>query len=177
MKKTHTVFLGLLVIGSAGVAQVPRPTVKSGSDDDLTNGFRSVINAYTLIEKNFADPVSSERALYQGAIPGMLLTLDPHSNFLDPEEWREAQRRQSAQYFGVGMELTVDYDQVVVGQPFPNSPAAAAGLQRGDVILAVDKNDARGLELDAVRNLLRGPRGTPVTVTVRREGFPQPISF
>ena len=177
MKTRHTAFLALLAIGTAGMAQAQRAPAKPGSDEDLTNGFRSVINAYTLIEKNFADPVSSERALYQGAIPGMLLTLDPHSNFLDPEEWREAQRRQSAQYFGVGMELTVDGDQVVVGQPFPNSPALAAGLQRGDFIVAVDKHDARGLELGDVANLLRGPRGTPVTVTVRREGLPQPLSF
>ena len=176
MTMRHTVLVALLALGSAGVAQVKTPASRS-SQDDLTNGFRSVIDAYSLIEKNFADPVSSERALYQGAIPGMLLTLDPHSNFLDPDEWREAQRRQSAQYFGVGMELTVDGDQVVVGQPFPNSPAAAAGLQRGDVIVAVDKSDARGLELGAVANLLRGPRGTQVTVTVRREGVAQPLAY
>lgn len=178
MKIRHAAWVALLALGSIGLAQAQRSPAKSAnSDADLTNGFRSVIDAYSLIEKNFADPVSSEHVLYQGAIPGMLLTLDPHSNFLDPEEWREAQRRQSAQYFGVGMELTEDFDQVVVGQPFPNSPAAAAGLQRGDAIIAVDKNDARGLDLGAVANLLRGPRGTPVTVTVRREGFPQPISY
>src|SRR5579871_4146473 len=106
MHTRHMRLVALLALGSAGVALVHTPTVRAaGSDADLTNGFRSVINAYSLIEKNFADPVSSERALYQGAIPGMLLTLDPHSNFLDPDEWREAQRRQSAQYFGVGMEI------------------------------------------------------------------------
>ena len=149
----------------------------ASSDDDLTNGMRAVANVYSLVEKNFADPVSSERAIYQGAIPGMLQTLDPHSNFLDPEEWRDAQRRQSAQYYGVGMELTVDGDQVVVGQPFPNSPALAAGLRRGDMIVAVDKQNARGLDLGAVANLLRGPRGTPVAITVAREGVKDPITY
>ena len=178
MKTRRTRLVALLALGSAALTLVhAQKTKTASSDEDLTNGFRSVIDAFSLIEKNFAETVSSERLLYQGAIPGMLLTLDPHSNFLDPEEWRDAQRRQSAQYFGVGMELTVDGDQVVVGQPFPNSPAMTAGLQRGDVIVAVDRQDARGLELGAVANLLRGPRGTPVTVSVRREGFAQPFSF
>jgi carboxyl-terminal processing protease len=176
MKTRRMRMVAVLAIASAGLMPV-LPTLRAASsDDDTANGIRSIANAYALIEKNFADPVSSERALYQGAIPGMLRTLDPHSNFLDPDEWREAQRRQSAQYYGVGMELTVDGDAVVVGQPFANSPAAEAGLRRGDIIIGVDKHDARGLELGAVANLLRGPRGTQVTVTVRREGAPQPIS-
>src|SRR5579872_5352637 len=178
MKTRRTVQVATLAIAWAGLALVSSPSVRAASnDEDMANGLRSIANAYSLIEKNFADPVPSERALYQGAIPGMLRTLDPHSNFLDPDEWREAQRRQSAQYFGVGMELTVDGDQVVVGQPFPNSPALAAGLRRGDAIIGVDKQDARGLELGAVANLLRGPRGTQVTVSIQREGIPTPLSF
>ncbi len=176
MKRRQSVWVAVLAIGSAALAGSPAAHAAS-SDEELINGIRSITNAFSLIEKNFADPVSSERVLYEGAIPGMLHTLDPHSNFLDPEEWREAQRRQSAQYFGVGMELTTDGDAVVVGQPFPNSPAAAAGLHRGDIIIGVDKNDAHGLELGQVANLLRGPRGTQVTVTVQREGYSQPLSF
>src|SRR5689334_9311397 len=100
MTTRRTVLIALVAIGSAGLGLVPGSIVRAAAaEDDLTNGLRSVANVYSLIEKNFADPVSSERALYEGAIPGMLRTLDPHSNFLDPEEWREAQRRQSAQYF------------------------------------------------------------------------------
>jgi len=176
MKRRQTVLVALLAIGSA--ALVFRPVAyAASSDEDMINGIRAITDAYSLIEKNFADPVSSEQVLYQGAIPGMLHTLDPHSNFLDPDEWREAQRRQSAQYYGVGMELTTDGDAVVVGQPFPNSPAAGVGLRRGDIIIGVDKQDVHMLDLGAVANLLRGPRGTQVTVTVQREGFAQPISF
>ncbi len=175
MRQTTSV---LLASGLMGLVLAASPAANAaGTDDDLTKGLRSITNLYSLIEKNFADPVSSEHVLYEGAIPGMLHTLDPHSNFLDPEEWREAQRRQSAQYFGVGMELTTDGDQVVVGQPFPNSPAFAAGLRRGDVIVGVDKQDARGLDLGAVATLLRGPRGTPVTVTVTRQGVNDPVSY
>lgn len=173
-RKTWWVALLACASATLGSSQAAKT---ASSDDDLTNGMRAVANVYSLVEKNFADPVSSERAIYQGAIPGMLQTLDPHSNFLDPEEWRDAQRRQSAQYYGVGMELTTDGDQVVVGQPFANSPALAAGLRRGDMIVAVDKQNARGLDLGAVANLLRGPRGTPVSITVAREGVKDPITY
>jgi carboxyl-terminal processing protease len=141
--------------------------------EDLPKSMRSVAEAYALVEKNFADPVSSEKAFYQGAIPGMLHTLDPHSNFVDPAEYREMQRRQRAQYFGVGMLIGVDNgNRVVVMEPFPGSPAWRADLRRGDIIQAVDGKDAAGLNSGDVANMLRGPKGTQVRVTVKREGAP-----
>ena len=133
----------------------------------------SVAEAYALVEKNFADPISSEKVFYQGAIPGMLRTLDPHSNFVDPAEYREMQRRQRAQYFGVGMLIGVDTgNRVVVMEPFPGSPALNADLRRGDIIQAVDGKDAAGMGSADVANMLRGPKGTQVRVTVKREGAP-----
>lgn len=148
----------------------------ASAGDDLDRTVRSVTSAYALIEKNFADPVSSEKAIYQGAIPGMLHTLDPHSNFVDPAEYREMQRRQRAQYFGVGMEITTDGGHVVVMRPFPGSPAWKADLRRGDIIQAVDGKDTSGMDSAAVADLLRGARGTPVRVTVKREGAKDYIS-
>lgn len=163
---------GLVALWLAG--PVVRPAL--AADDALETSMRSVASAYSLIEKNYADPVSPEQAIYQGAIPGMLRTLDPHSNFLDPEEWREMQRRQSAQYFGVGMEIAMDGGMVVVNQPMPDSPALGADLRRGDIIVAVDGHSTVGMDYGAVANMLRGPRGTPVQVTVRREGISEPIT-
>src|SRR5215469_15860111 len=96
-----------IAAGSAALALVYTPTIRvhaAPADDPLGQGVKAMTDAFSLIEKNFADPVSSERAFYEGAIPGMLRTLDPHSNFLDPNEFRDMQRRQHAQYFGVGME-------------------------------------------------------------------------
>src|SRR5262252_114159 len=156
--------------GSVGLALVDTPATRvraAGTDDDLTQGVRSMTDAFSLIEKNFADPVSSERAFYEGAIPGMLRTLDPHSNFLDSNEFRDMQRRQHAQYFGVGMEITVDDGKVVVNRPFPDSPAWNAGLRRGDVLVGVDGHTTDGMDTGQVANMLRGPRATKVSVTVR----------
>jgi carboxyl-terminal processing protease len=145
--------------------------------DDLDKDMRAVANAFALVEKNFADPVPAERAFFQGAIPGMLHTLDPHSNFVDPAEYREMQRRQRAQYYGVGMQIGMDGpSKVIVMEPFVNSPAWGAGLRRGDVIVGVGAEDVTGMDSAAVATKLRGDKGTPVKVTVRREGVPEPYS-
>ncbi|MDE3159582.1 MAG: PDZ domain-containing protein, partial [Acidobacteriota bacterium] len=176
MKANSTAVVALLAAGSAGLALLGSPVLRAAAaEGDLQSGVRSVTSALALIERNYAEPVSSEKLMYQGAIPGMLHTLDPHSSFLDPAEWREMQSRQSAQYFGVGMEINMDGAMVIVAQPMPGSPALAAGLRRGDVIVAIDGRDARSLDSTAVRDLLRGPRGTPVTISVRREGVSEPL--
>src|ERR1035438_7887068 len=159
-----------------GPVILARAATPATTGDDLDASVKSLTAAYALVEKNFADPVSSEKAFYQGAIPGMLHTLDPHSNFVDPAEYREMQRRQRAQYFGVGMEISMDQAHVVVIRPFPGSPASRADLRRGDVIVAVDDKDTSALESPAVADLLRGPRGTQVRISVRREGVPDPVT-
>ena len=170
----------LVTAGCAGLALVYTPAIRvhaATANDDLGQGVKAMTDAFSLIEKNFADPISSERAFYEGAIPGMLRTLDPHSNFLDPNEFRDMQRRQHAQYFGVGMEITVDEGQVVVNRPFPNSPAWNAGLRRGDIVAAVDGHDTKGMDTAQVANMLRGPKATKVNVTILRQGGTTPVTI
>ncbi len=109
IKKTVGISLLAALVGFAAWVGVSAGRVHAASQDEELDGtMRSVASAYALVEKNYADPVSSEKAFYQGAIPGMLHTLDPHSVFVDPAEYREMQRRQQAHYFGVGMEITMD---------------------------------------------------------------------
>jgi carboxyl-terminal processing protease len=177
IKKTVGISLLAALVGFAAWVGVSAGRVHAASQgEELDRTMRSVASAYALVEKNYADPVSSEKAFYQGAIPGMLHTLDPHSVFVDPAEYREMQRRQRAQYFGVGMEISMDQAHVVVIRPFPGSPASRADLRRGDVIVAVDGKDTTAMESPAVADLLRGPRGTQVRISVRREGVPDPVT-
>src|SRR5262249_40015097 len=143
---------------------------------DLEKEMKPVAAAFALIERNFADPISSEKAFYQGAIPGMLHTLDPHSNFVDPSEYREMQRRQHAQYYGVGMQIAMDNQKVVVMEPFPKSPEWNSDLRRGELISAVDGKETTGMDSAAVADMLRGPKGTPVKVSVMRDGSSQPYT-
>jgi carboxyl-terminal processing protease len=175
----HAVPVALLLAVAAGCLLLPNlaHTATAGPEIGLRDSIKSFASVYAIVEENFADTLSPEKAIYQGAIPGMLRTLDPHSNFLDPEEYRLMQQSQRGQYYGVGMEVTMDGPQVVVVQAFPDSPALRAGLRRGDVIVSVDDRNVEALDSGAVADLLKGPRGTPVKVGVRRYGAAQPISY
>ena len=180
MKIKPGVCVAVLVASGALLAPIYGPAVRAQAatqtTDDVEAIQRSVTSAYALVEKNFADPVSSEKVFYMGAIPGMLRTLDPHSSFVDPQEYSEMQRKMHAEYPGVGMEIQMDNNSVAVIRPFPGSPAWKADLRRGDIISAVDGKDTKGMDTSAVAGMLRGPRGTTVRVTVKREGVPDPIS-
>src|SRR5882757_1553873 len=148
MKIRNTVFATIIVAAAVLLAPVYGPAIRASAasnGDDLDKDMRSVASAFALVEKNFADPVSSEKAFYEGVIPGMLHTLDPHSSFVDPKEYREMQRRQHAQYYGVGMQISMDGPKTVVMEPFPQSPAWKADLRRGDSISAVDGKETTGL--------------------------------
>ena len=179
MKIRNTVFVALLVAVSVLLAPVYGPQVRASAasnGDDLDKDMHSVASAFALVEKNFADKVDSQKAFYQGVIPGMLHTLDPHSSFVDPAEYREMQRRQHAQYYGVGMAIMTDGPRTVVMEPFPRSPAWNADLRRGDVISAVDGKETLGVDSTAVADMLRGPKGTQVKVSVKRDNLPEPYT-
>src|SRR5580765_5151559 len=176
-----------LIVGACTVlAPLYGPSIRARAattpQDDLDKSFKALASVYSLVEQNYADPVSSEKAIYQGAIPGMLRTLDPHSNFLDPTEYTDMQRKQRAQYFGIGMLISMDGTKVIAMEPFVGSPAWRADLRRGDVIVAVDGKDVSGKDgkppkdSAGVAEMLRGQRGTPVRVTVTREGAAEPVT-
>jgi len=180
MKIRNSLYVALIVGASAVLAPVYGPSIAAHaattSQDDMERSVKSLLTAFSIVEQNYADPVSSEKAIYQGAIPGMLRTLDPHSNFLDPAEYQDMQRKQRANYSGIGMLISTDDRKVVAMEPFPGSPAWKADLRRGDVIVAVDGKDATKKDSAAVADMLRGPKDTQVRVTVKREGVPDPIT-
>src|SRR5690349_16758188 len=157
--------------GLAPVASAATPA------EELSSGIQTFTKVFDLVETNFADSVSFDRALYQGAIQGMLRTLDPHSSFLDPKSYQLLQQDQRGQYYGVGMEINMDGPRVIVTQPFPGSPALRAGLRRGDVIHSIDGKNAEGLNSGQVADRLKGPRGTEVEIGVLRVGEAEPLTF
>jgi carboxyl-terminal processing protease len=149
----------------------------SGPETDLRQGLEAFARAYAAVEKNFADPLLPDETIYNGAIQGMLRTLDPHSSFLDPKSYQALQQDQQGQYYGVGMEINMDGEKVIVTYPFPGSPARRAGLRRGDVIASIDGSSAAGLTSANVAERLKGPRGTTVEVGVTRVGADKPIVY
>src|SRR5215470_2248774 len=167
MKIRNSAYVAIIVGAFTIFAPLYGPQIAARAaapQDELEKNMKALAGAYSILQQNAADPISSEKAIYQGAIPGMLRTLDPHSNFLDPHEYLEMQRNQRAQYYGIGMVITMDGTKVIAMEPFVGSPAWRADLRRGDVIVAVDGKDVRGKDSGAVADMLRGPRGTQVKV-------------
>src|SRR5579862_7547847 len=145
--------------------------------DDADQSLKAFTKVYETVEQNFADKVKPDQAVYKGAIPGMLKTLDPHSNFFDPRDFKALREDQRGHYAGVGMTVQPRNGKTIVVAPFPASPAYKAGVRPGDVILEVNDKKTDGLTTTDVADLLRGQRGTHVQVLIGREGVDMPIVF
>ncbi len=147
------------------------------SEADVNASIKKFTQIYEAVETNFADKLDPDHTLYRGAIPGMLRTLDPHSNFYDPKAYQLLREGQAGHYYGVGMWVGAPQGKVVVIYPFEGSPAFRAGLHPGDEIIAVNDTNTEHATVSQVSGMLKGPRGTPVTVTARRVGSPDPLHF
>jgi len=149
----------------------------SGSDTDVRDSMRSFSDVYRVVQENYAEPVNPDKAIYNGAIPGMLRVLDPHSNFFDPKAYAALREEQRGKYYGVGMQVGPRNNKVIVIAPFAGAPAYRAGIRPGDVIIAVDGKQTDNMSTSDVAELLKGPKGTSVKITVLREGSDKPLDF
>ncbi len=129
------------------------------------------------MQENYAEPVNPDKAIYNGAIPGMLRVLDPHSNFFDPKSYAALREEQRGKYYGVGMQVGPRNNKVIVIAPFAGAPAYRAGIRPGDIIIAVDGKQTDNMSTSDVAELLKGPKGTSVKITVLREGSDKPLDF
>lgn len=139
---------------------------------------------YQLVAENYADPFKGKmpgNTIYDGAIPAMLRTLDPHSNFFDPKAFAAMQQDEGGRYYGVGMLIQPQFikgqEHIVVVYPMQGSPAWKAGIHPGDVIMAIDGKSTAGMSSSDVANTLKGDKGTTVHVTMQRIGSPKPLVF
>jgi len=138
------------------------------------DGLPERINVFTAalkqIEQKYVEPVESDRVVYS-AINGMLQTLDPHSSFMDPKAYAQLRERQEGHYYGLGISINVVDGDITVMALFEGSPAYKKGIRRGDVIAKINGEDAKGWTSEQAVLKLRGPRGTPVHVSIRRTGY------
>ena len=129
-----------------------------------------------IIENNYVDPVDSKE-LIQGAIKGMLNSIDPHSAFLLPEAYKELQIETKGEFSGLGIVITMHNNVVTVVSPIEGSPAYEAGVKAGDQIIKVDGQSTKDMLLWEAVKKMRGKKGTSVVITVMREGVSDPIDL
>lgn len=122
------------------------------------------------VEKNYVDPVKND-SLMNGAIKGMLETLDPHSNFLAAEVYRDMKIDTSGKFGGVGIEVAIKDDVLTVLAPMEDSPAWKAGIKPGDKIVKINGESTRGYTLAEAVQKMRGKDGSPVVMTMYRKGW------
>jgi carboxyl-terminal processing protease len=174
------VVLVVVVLGlSAILGGIYGPSVRAttSSTDDFRTSVESFTSVLDVVQSNYAEPVDVDRAVYQGAIPGMLRMLDPHSNFFDSRQFALLREDQRGKYYGVGMVVAPRDTHTIVVAPYVDAPAFKAGLRPGDVITKVDDKSTEGLSTTEVADMLKGPKGTIVKIQVTREGWSDSLSF
>jgi carboxyl-terminal processing protease len=182
-RTTRSLFILPVVVLACSVAAGfygPRLEVSAAAaePEGLESEVREFHKALALVEANFADKVSPDKTIYKGAIPGMLRTLDPHSNFFDAREYQLMREEQKGHYYGVGMQVGPQPNgKTAVKAPFPGAPAYKVGIRPGDILVSVNDKSTEGLNTTEIADLLKGPRGTTVKIVVSREGAPDYMTF
>lgn len=126
-----------------------------------------------LLESNYVEPVDPQQ-LIEGAINGMLKTLDPHTSYLPPESFKQMKVETSGKFGGLGVEITVRNGILTVVSPIEGTPAYKAGIKAGDKIIKIEDESTLDMTLSDAVNLLRGERGSNVNITIFRKGMEKP---
>ncbi len=157
--------------GGAVTSHLAQATTQAGSPYSPLDQLARVL---VIVENQYVEPTSRAK-LTEGALKGMVAELDPHSAYLDPQEFSVFQGETAGKFGGVGVEVDFRNDYVTVIAPIEGSPAARAGVRPGDQILTIDGKPMRGERIDKLVVMMRGPSGSKVTMTLRRAGVPDPI--
>src|ERR1043166_9931253 len=145
-------------------------------EDQVPDQYKVFTAALTAIDNNYVGAVEADRLVY-GAITGMLQTLDPHSSFMDPRTYAQMRERQEGRYYGLGITIAVVDNEITVVSLFEGSPAYQKGLRRGDIIAKIENEETKGWTSDDAVRRLRGPKGTPVKISLQRTGYDQLIDL
>jgi carboxyl-terminal processing protease len=142
------------VCAVAGTFLQRRVGAQSSQDESqIRDNLKSFTDVYAIVEQNYAEPIQGDKAdtaIYDGAIPGMLRVLDPHSNFYDPKAYAKMREDQRGHYYGVGMVIQQQNNKVYVITPYEGTPSFRAGLRPGDIISAIDGKSTEGMTSDTV---------------------------
>jgi carboxyl-terminal processing protease len=133
-------------------------------------------DVFERVRLEYVDPVS-DRDLIENAINGMLTGLDPHSGYLNADEWHEMQVETEGKFGGLGITVTEDNGFIKVIDTMNDAPASRAGIKAGDIITALDGNQVQWLSLKVAVDKMRGAPNSKVTLTIKREGLDRPLEI
>ncbi|NPA94015.1 MAG: S41 family peptidase [Thermodesulfobacteria bacterium] len=166
-------FFSLVVIGLTAVAIYINPANLAVAKDDENTTYHQLklfSQVLDLVERDYVEPVKPKKLIY-GAIQGMLSSLDPHSAFMKPEDFKELQVETKGKFTGIGIEITIKDGVLTVVSPIEGTPAFKAGIQANDKILKINGKSTKNMTLIQAVKLLRGPKGTTVTISIYRSGW------
>jgi carboxyl-terminal processing protease len=176
MNKTLLAALGGTALGLIVTTQVAGPLIaqEAAADSSVYQQLDLFGDIFERIRAEYVEEVD-ETELIEAAIDGMLTSLDPHSGYLSPDDAAEMRVETRGEFGGLGIEVTQEEGWVKVVSPMDGTPAEAAGIMAGDFITAVNGESVMGLTLDDAVDLMRGPVGSEIIVTIVREGTPEPF--
>lgn len=169
MKSITLVAAALAVLVLGGVVSSQSQT--NQRDQDIFRHLELFGTVFEQVRANYVDEVDV-KAMIESAVNGMLTSLDPHSGYLDEKTFRDMQVQTRGEFGGLGIEVTMENGLVKVMSPIDDTPAWRAGIQPGDLIIQLDDTQVRGLTLQQAVDLMRGPVGSTITLTIRRGDQP-----
>src|SRR5215813_2832467 len=169
-KRRAGVGVAIVVAFLSGVAASEFLEVRKvrAASKESYEGLETFTNILSIIQKNYVDEVQT-KALIEGAINGMLSSLDPHSAYLTPDLYKELQVETKGSFGGLGIEITSRNGMLTVVSPIEDTPAYRSGIKSGDVILKIDGEFTKDITLVEAVKRMRGPKDTKVRLTIKRE--------
>ncbi|MFN4060055.1 MAG: S41 family peptidase [Paracoccus hibiscisoli] len=171
--------LGGVLAGALATTQIAGPLLAQEADRSNTSIYQQLELFGNIFERIRTDYVEApdDKELIEAAINGMLTSLDPHSGFLSADDYSDMQTQTRGSFGGLGIEVSQEDGLVKVVAPIDDTPAANAGVEPGDFITHVNGESLLGLPLDSAVDMMRGPIGSEITITILREGESEPFDL
>ena len=157
-------------------APPPTPLPQPSRSENTYKQLELFARVLSYVQNNYVEHVD-EQQLVHGAIKGMLDTLDPHTVFMPPDMFKEMKIDTAGEFGGIGLEITKRNDAIVVVAAVDDTPSQRAGIKTGDLLMKIDDEPTRNMDLTRAKQKMHGPAGKKVMLTIMREGFTAPRDF
>ena len=165
-----------MICGVVAIALLAAPSVADAASSETYRQLNLFGDVFERVRSDYVEEVS-DKELIESAINGMLISLDPHSSYLNQDSFQDMQVETKGEFGGLGIEVTMESQLVKVVSPIDDTPAAEAGVEAGDLITHLDGEQVLGLTLSEAVDRMRGRVGTDIVLTIRREGVDQPLEI